>query len=63
MRGPLLEIPAFGRAAGFALVAAAIIATAAHFDRREAQPKLITTPSGSSADPLATELARCNRSG
>jgi len=62
MRGHLLDIPAIGRAAGFSLVAAAIIATAAHFDRREA-PQLITTPSGSSANPLAAELARCQSIG
>jgi conjugative transfer region protein TrbK len=63
MRGHLLNIHAVSRAAGFILVAAAIVATAAHFDRREAQPQLITLPSGSSADPLSAELARCQSIG
>jgi conjugative transfer region protein TrbK len=63
MRGHLLDIPAIGRAAGFILVAVAIIATAAHFDRRGPQPHLIITPSGSSVDPLAVELARCQSIG
>ena len=63
MRGHLLDIPAIGRAVGFSLVAVAIIATTAHFDRREAKPQLITTPSRSSADPFAVELARCQSIG
>jgi conjugative transfer region protein TrbK len=63
MRGHPLDFPAIGRAEGFILVAVAIIATAAHFDRREPQPHLIIAPLGSSVDPLAVELARCQSIG
>ncbi len=38
MRGHLLDIPAIRRAAGFSLVAVAIIATTAHFDRGKTAP-------------------------
>ena len=64
MRGRLLNIPAIGRAAGFALVAAAIVATTAALS-------IVITPSRSrpplelqpSVDPLAAELARCQSIG
>jgi conjugative transfer region protein TrbK len=59
MRGRLLNFPAIGRAAGFVLVAAAMIASAVHFahDPRSArrQPAEVST----SADPLASEMLRC----
>jgi conjugative transfer region protein TrbK len=63
MRGHLLDIPAFGRAAGFALVATAIVATTAHFDRHKAEPEPTTARPKPSVDPLATELARCQSIG
>ena len=63
MRGRLLDIPAFGRAGGFALVAAAIAATTAHFDRHKAEPELTTARLKPSDDPLASELARCQSIG
>ena len=59
MRGRLLNFPAIGRAAGFALVAAAMVAAAVHFARdagsARPQPPKIAAP----ADPLAGELRRC----
>jgi conjugative transfer region protein TrbK len=63
MSGRPLDIPAFGRAAGFALVATAIVATTAHFDRRKAEPEPTTARLKPSADPLAAELARCQSIG
>ena len=63
MSGRLLDIPAFGRAAGFALVAAAIIATTAHFNRQKAEPEATTARLKPSVDPLAVELARCQSIG
>ena len=59
MRRNVPTIAAIGRAAGFVLVAAAIVATAIHVRREEAgRLTPVTGPSGSS-DPLARELARC----
>jgi conjugative transfer region protein TrbK len=59
MRGRLLNIPAIGRALGFALVAVAIVAAAAHFahDARSARPR----PADASVptDLLASEMLRC----
>jgi conjugative transfer region protein TrbK len=59
MRARLLNFPAIGRAAGFALVAAAVVATAVHFahDSRSARPHPaeVTAP----ADALAREMLRC----
>jgi conjugative transfer region protein TrbK len=63
MRGHLLDIPAFGRAAGFALVASAIVATTTHFDRHKAEPEPTTARLKPSVDPLAVELARCQSIG
>ncbi len=63
MRGHLLDIPAIGRAAGFVLVAAAIIATMAHFDRHRAESEPTTARLKPSLDPLAVELARCQSIG
>ena len=53
------RIPAIARAAGYAAVAAAIVATALEF-RHEGSGAFapISTPSATS-DPLARELARC----
>ena len=63
MRGRLLDIPAFGRAAGFALVATAIVATTAHFYRHKAEPEPTTARLKPPVDPLAAELARCQSIG
>jgi conjugative transfer region protein TrbK len=63
MRGRLLDIPAFGRAAGFALVATPIVATMAHFDSHKAEPEPTTARLKPSVDPLAVELARCQSIG
>jgi conjugative transfer region protein TrbK len=63
MRGRLLDIPAFGRAAGFALVATAIVATTARFDRHKVEPEPATARPKPSGDPLAAELARCQSIG
>ncbi|MGO8918171.1 MAG: putative entry exclusion protein TrbK-alt [Stellaceae bacterium] len=63
MRGRPLTIAAIGRAAGFALVAAAIVVTGIHFRHEDAgQPTSLTTPSTAS-DPLARELAHCQAIG
>ena len=63
MRSHLLDLPAIGRAAGFSLVAAGIIATTLHFDRQKAEPKPVGARPAPSADPLAGELARCQSIG
>jgi conjugative transfer region protein TrbK len=63
MRGHLLDIPAIGRAAGFSLVAVAILATPLHFDRQKAEPEPTTARLKPSVDPLAAELARCQSIG
>jgi conjugative transfer region protein TrbK len=63
MRGHLLDIPAIGRASGFVLVAAAIIATTEHFDRHRAESEPTTARLKPSVDPLAAELARCQSIG
>ena len=59
MRGRLLNFRAIGRAAGFALVGAAMVAAVVHFahDAGSARPH----PAAASApsDPLANELNRC----
>jgi len=59
MRGRLLNSPAFGRAAGFVLVAAAIVATAVHFAH---DPRSLRTRSAEASAPndlLASEMRRC----
>ena len=63
MPGRLLDIPAFGRAVAFALVATAIIATTLHFDRPKAEREPPTARLKPSVDPLAVELARCQSIG
>jgi conjugative transfer region protein TrbK len=58
MRGRLFNMPAIGRAVGFALVAAAIVAATLHF--RHDEPRfhgLHVSPAAS--DPLTDELQRC----
>ncbi len=59
MRGRLLNFPAMGRAAGFGLVAVAIVAAAVHFaaGARSARPR----PAEASAltNPLEREMTRC----
>jgi conjugative transfer region protein TrbK len=59
MRGRLLNFRAIGRAAGFALVAAAIVATSVHFahDAHSVRPR--PEEASASADPLAGEMRRC----
>jgi conjugative transfer region protein TrbK len=59
MRGRLLNLPAVARAAGFALVAIAIVAAALHF--RASAPRIEALPVSPAADPdtLAAELQRC----
>jgi conjugative transfer region protein TrbK len=56
-------MPAFVRAAGFAFVATAIVATTAHFDRHKVEPEPTTARLKPSVDPLAAELARCQSIG
>ena len=63
MHGRPLDIAAFGRAAGFVLVAAAIIAIAVRFDPHKTEPSPNATTSAPTADPLAAELARCQSIG
>ena len=64
MRGRLFNFPAVARAAGFALVAVAITATAIHVNRHEPSPRLprmvVVTPP---TDPLTQEITRCEALG
>jgi conjugative transfer region protein TrbK len=59
MRGRLLNFPAIGGASGFALVAVAVIVAAVHFAHDT--PGIPPHPADASApaDPLASELNRC----
>jgi conjugative transfer region protein TrbK len=57
MRGRLPDMPAIGRAVGFALVAAAIVAATLHFREHESQG-LEARPAVASS-PLTEELQRC----
>jgi conjugative transfer region protein TrbK len=63
MRGRLLNMPAIGRAAGFALVAAMIVAAAVHLRRGDAGGPGATGKVAVHADALAGELARCQAIG
>jgi len=56
MLGRALDMPAIGRAVGFALVAAAILAATLHFRRDE--PRGFAGPAPAST-PLTEELQRC----
>ena len=64
MRGRLFNLPAVARAAGFALVAVAIVATAIHISRHEPSPRLprmvVVAPQ---TDPLTREITRCEALG
>ena len=61
MRAPCLTLTAMSRTAGFALVGAAIVATALHF--RDDRPTASSITAARPADPLAAELARCQALG
>ena len=63
MRARPLDILAIGQAAGFVLVAAAVVLAAVHFRREGASPSRATLPTTSHIDPLAAELARCQAFG
>lgn len=63
MRARALNIGVIGRAAGYALVATAIIAAAVRFDVRKPEPISTVAKPAISADPLAGELARCQSIG
>jgi conjugative transfer region protein TrbK len=63
MHGPMLNISVISRVAGFGLVAAAIVATAVHFDPQKAETEPTAARPASSVDPLAAELARCQALG
>jgi conjugative transfer region protein TrbK len=57
MRGRLVDVPAIGRAVGFALVAAALVAATLHFRRDE--PRRLEVSRAIASSPLAEELQRC----
>jgi conjugative transfer region protein TrbK len=57
MLGRLPDVPAIGRAVGFALVAAAIVAATLHFRRDE--PRGLEAGSGAASSSLTEELQRC----
>jgi len=59
MRRGLLDIAAIGRAAGFAVVAAAIVATAIHFRHDDTGAGASLRNPSIHSDPLTRELARC----
>ncbi len=63
MRARPLDIPAIGRAAGFVLVAAAIVLGAVHLHREGVSQSHATSPATSHLDPLEAELARCQALG
>jgi conjugative transfer region protein TrbK len=59
MRGRLLNIPAIGRAAGFALVAAVIVAAALHFRTSAPRGQVLHVAPPAASDQLTVELQRC----
>jgi conjugative transfer region protein TrbK len=59
MRGRLLNFPAIERAAGFALVAAAIVAAAVHFERDGHHAPPPAAGLSSPVASLASEMNRC----
>ena len=63
MRAPLLNLPAVARAAGFALVAVAIVATVIHLGHHEPSPGPARTVVAPQTDPLAQEITRCEALG
>jgi conjugative transfer region protein TrbK len=63
MRGRPLNIATIGRAAGFVLVAGAIVATAISFHRDDSRQNASASSPAIQSDPLARELARCQTIG
>ena len=63
MRTRPLNIATIGRAAGFVLVAAAIVATAISFHRDDGRRNAPVNSPAIQSDPLARELARCQAIG
>ena len=63
MRTRPLNIAMIGRAAGFVLVAAAIVATAISFHRDDGRRNAPVGSPAIQSDPLARELARCQAIG
>jgi conjugative transfer region protein TrbK len=63
MRGRLFNWAAIGRAAGYALVAAAIVAAAVQFRHEDPRRPAPVGPPSAAGDPLAPELARCQAIG
>ena len=63
MRARPLDIPAIGRAAGFIMVAAAIVLGAVHLHHEGVSQSHATSPATSHLDPLEAELARCQALG
>jgi conjugative transfer region protein TrbK len=63
MRGRRHGIAAIGRAAGFAMAVAAIIAAAVQFRHDEAGAPAVAGAPSPASDPLAPELARCQAIG
>jgi conjugative transfer region protein TrbK len=59
MRGKLLNLPAIGRAVGFALFAIAIVAAALHFRQSEPRVQAAHGNPSTASDPLMDELKRC----
>lgn len=59
MRGRLLNFPAIGRALGFVFVAVAIVAAAVHFAQDAPSARQQPAEAPASADPLASEMLRC----
>ncbi len=57
MRSRLLDMPAIGRAVGFAVVAAAIVAATLHF--REHEPTGLEASPGAVSSRLTEELQKC----
>ena len=63
MRTCPLNIATIGRAAGFVLVAGAIVATAISFHRDDPRQNAPASSPAIQSDPLARELARCQTIG
>lgn len=59
MRARLLHFSAIARATAFALVAIAMIAAALHFHAQSSRVCTQRTKVATGADPLASELKRC----
>jgi len=63
MRTRTLTIPALGRAAGFVLVAAAIVLAVVHVHQNDTPARLLPATTLRGADPVAAEMARCRAIG